>query len=114
MRYIHWKATAHRGSLQTKVFDPSSAPHWIIALNTQTLDHLYEGSVPDFLETAIVVAASLAHAGLESRRSVGLFTNSAVHGSDRPVRAARLAPRAAGRADFGSAGAVDASAAGAV
>jgi uncharacterized protein (DUF58 family) len=86
VRYIHWKATAHRDSLQTKVFDPSSAPHWIIALNTQTLDHLYEGVVPDFLETAIVVAASLAHAGLESRRSVGLFSNSAVHGSDRPVQ----------------------------
>ena len=86
VRFIHWKATAHRGNLQTKVFDPSSAPHWIIALNTQTLDHLYEGVVPDFLETAIVVAASLAHAGLEARRSVGLFTNSAVHGSDRPVQ----------------------------
>ncbi len=86
VRYIHWKATAHRGSLQTKVFDPSSAPHWLVALNTQTLDHLYEGLVPDFLESAIVVAASLAHAGLEARRAVGLSSNSAVRGSDRWVQ----------------------------
>ena len=85
VRFVHWKATAHRGGLQTKVFDPSSSPHWIVALNTQTLDHLYEGSVPDFLETAIVVAASLAHAGLEARRAVGLVSNSAVRGSDRPA-----------------------------
>jgi uncharacterized protein (DUF58 family) len=85
VRHVHWKATAHRGLLQTKMFDPSASPHWVVLLNTQTLDHLYEGLVPDFLETAIVVAASLAHAGLEARRSVGLFSNSAMRDSDRWV-----------------------------
>ena len=75
-RHLHWKATAHRGVLQTRVFDPSAAPHWVIGLNIQTLEHLYEGVVTDFLETAIVVAASLAYAGLEARRSVGLSANS--------------------------------------
>lgn len=83
VRYIHWKATAHRFVLQTKVFDPSASPHWIVLLNTQTLDHLYEGIVSDFLETAIVVAASVAHAGLDARRSVGLSSNSAVREADR-------------------------------
>jgi uncharacterized protein (DUF58 family) len=78
VRYVHWKATAHRSTLQTKMFDPSAAPHWMICLNVQTLDHVYEGVIVDYLETAIVVAASLAVAGLETRRSVGLATNGAV------------------------------------
>ena len=60
VRYLHWKATAHRGTLQTKLFDPSASPHWMVCLNTQTLEHLYEGVIVDFLETAIVVAASMA------------------------------------------------------
>jgi uncharacterized protein (DUF58 family) len=81
VRYLHWKATAHRSTLQTKMFDPSAAPHWLICLNVQTLDHLYEGVVVDFLETAIVTAASLAVAGLEARRSVGLATNGSIHDS---------------------------------
>lgn len=85
VRFLHWKATAHRQSLQTKVFDPSASPHWIVLLNTQTLDHLYEGIVTDFFETAIVVAASLAHAGLTAQRSVGLSSNSAVRESDHWV-----------------------------
>lgn len=76
VRHLHWKATAHRNTLQTKQFDPSAAPHWMICLNVQTLEHLYEGIVADFLETAIVTAASLAVAGLDARRSVGLVTNS--------------------------------------
>lgn len=88
VRFLHWKATAHRRSLQTKVFDPSASPHWIVLLNTQTLEHLYEGVVTDFFETAITVAASLAHAGLEVQRSVGLISNSAVREADRWVHIA--------------------------
>jgi uncharacterized protein (DUF58 family) len=81
VRYVHWKATAHRTTMQTKMFDPSAAPHWMIGLNVQTLERLYEGVVVDFLETAIVAAASLAVAGLEAHRSVGLVTNGAVRES---------------------------------
>jgi len=79
VRHLHWKATAHRSTLQTKMFDPSAAPHWMICLNVQTLERLFEGIVADFLETAIVTAASLAVAGLEARRSVGLAANSNIH-----------------------------------
>lgn len=85
VRHLHWKATAHRNALQTKIFDPSAAPHWMICLNVQTLERLYEGSITDFLETAIVAAASLAVAGLEARRSVGLAANSNVRDSQEWV-----------------------------
>jgi len=85
VRHLHWKAMAHRSTLQTKTFDPSATPHWMICLNVQTLERLYEGSVTDFLETAIVIAASLAVAGLEARRSVGLTANSNIRDSQEWV-----------------------------
>ena len=78
VRHIHWKASAHRNTLQTRLLDPSAAPHWMICLNVQTQEHFYEGIIVDFLETVIVTAASLAMAGLDSRRSVGLAANSNV------------------------------------
>ena len=83
VRFIHWKATSRRSALQTKVFDPSASQQMVICLNTQTLEHIYEGVVSDFLETAIVVAASLAHAGLDARQPVGLSCNSTLRESDR-------------------------------
>ena len=93
VRYIHWKATARRAALQTKVFDPSASQYLVICLNSQTLERAYEGVVSDYFETAIVVAASVAHAGLDARRAVGLSVNSAVRNSDRWVhlRASRHA-----------------------
>ena len=81
VRHLHWKATAHRDALQTKLFDPSVSPHWMVCLNTQTLERLYEGVIVDYLETAIVVAASIAQAGLDTRRSVGLTSNSTIRES---------------------------------
>jgi uncharacterized protein (DUF58 family) len=86
IRHIHWKATARRGALQTKVFDPSASQHLAIFLNSQTLEHAYEGVMSDYLETAIVVAASVAQAGLDARYPVGLFTNGTAREMQRRVR----------------------------
>ena len=80
-RYIHWKATARRSSLQTKTFDPSASQQIMLLLNCQTLERYYEGHVSDFLETAIVVAASVANEALLERRSIGLAANSPLRGS---------------------------------
>jgi uncharacterized protein (DUF58 family) len=85
-RHIHWKATARRGSLQTKVFDPSASQHLLIFLNNQSRERHYEGIMDDLFETAVVVAASLAHAALEARHPVGLFTNGSLRGSQRRAR----------------------------
>jgi uncharacterized protein (DUF58 family) len=85
-RHLHWKATARRGILQTKLFDPSAAHQVLIFLNTHTLDYAFAGVVADYLETGIVVAASLANAALDARYPVGLFTNGASRESQRRVR----------------------------
>ncbi|HET7375237.1 MAG TPA: DUF58 domain-containing protein, partial [Anaerolineae bacterium] len=87
-RYIHWKATARRSSLQTKTFDPSASQQIMLLLNCQTLERYYEGHVSDFLETAIVVAASVANEALLERRSIGLAANSPLRGSTQWIHIA--------------------------
>jgi uncharacterized protein (DUF58 family) len=86
VRHIHWKGTARRGTLQTRVFEPAAAQHLVVFLNGQTLERAFEGILTDLFETAIVVAASLAQAGLEARHPVGLFTNNSVREAARRVR----------------------------
>jgi len=73
-RYIHWRATARKGVLQTKEFEPSASRMVIIALDVQTMERPYEYA-PAYLEFAISAAASLAMASLEARWQTGLITN---------------------------------------
>ena len=75
-RHIHWKATARRQALQTKVFEPSAALPLAIFLNVNTYESLMEGRDLELLEYAISAAASLATWASESGHPVGLFANS--------------------------------------
>jgi uncharacterized protein (DUF58 family) len=74
-RYIHWKATARTGHLQSKVFEPSDTLSLTIAANVATIPHGF-GYVPDYLEYALSAAASLAIHALNERYMVGLCANS--------------------------------------
>jgi len=74
-RYIHWKATARTGKLQSKVFEPSTKLTLLIAVDVQTRPKAYE-TIPEYLEFIISTAASLATYALEQRHSVGLYANS--------------------------------------
>ncbi len=85
IRHIHWKATARRGSLQTRVFDPGASQTLIICLNTQTLSEAYAGVLTEIFETAVTVAASIAYASLEAHRLAGLYANAGVRDSHRWV-----------------------------
>lgn len=86
VRHIHWKSTARRGQLQTKVFEPGASQQLVLFLNGQTLPHAYEGIIADYMETVLVVGASLAKAGLDARYPVGLFTNNSARDEARRVR----------------------------
>ena len=77
-RRIHWKATAHTGVLQSKVYEPSSLRRLLILLDVWNYSDIWKGADQDIQELAITVAASLAVWGLEEGYSVGLLTNSAV------------------------------------
>ncbi|MFM7173915.1 MAG: DUF58 domain-containing protein [Caldilinea sp.] len=85
MRQVHWKATARRGSLQTKTFDPSANRPLALFLNIDTHEHGWEGYDPDLQEFAVTVAASLARWAWEQGQPVGLFANGVTQPGARRV-----------------------------
>ena len=86
IRRIDWKATARRGALQSRVYEPSTAQHLIVALNIDTMDPPWAGYIPELLETDLTVAASLARWAFDERYAVGLLANGSLPESDRPIR----------------------------
>jgi uncharacterized protein (DUF58 family) len=82
-RHIHWKATARRGALQTRLFEPSATPQLHIFLNQDTFVHMFEGLDPQTLELTITVAASIANFALDEGWMVGLQVNAFAANSDR-------------------------------
>ncbi|MEX0786448.1 MAG: DUF58 domain-containing protein [Dehalococcoidia bacterium] len=85
IRRIDWKATARRGTMQSRVYEPSTTQQLLVALNVDTLEHTWQGFIPEQLEAAIVVAASLARWATDERYAVGLIANASLSESDRPI-----------------------------
>ena len=83
-RNIHWPASAKKGSLQVKTFQPVTAKSIMIVLNTSTTEHVWLGYSSDMLEYAIQVAASLAYYAIHAGYSVGLCSNGYLTQSDQP------------------------------
>ncbi len=89
-RMIHWKATAHRGNLQTRVSDHTSDPTTMIVLNVMTYSEDWFGVEVERFEWAVSIAASLAKWAHEAGATVGLSSNGCTPG--RP-EALRVRPR---------------------
>jgi uncharacterized protein (DUF58 family) len=89
-RMIHWKATAHRGHLQTRVSDHTSDPTTMILLNVMTYSEDWFGVEVERFEWAVSVAASMAKWAHEAGATVGLSSNGCTPG--RP-EALRVRPR---------------------
>ena len=87
-RDIHWKATARRGHLQTKVYDPSTGMTMAVFLNVATMPRHWMGYNPELLEQVVSVAASVANYGIQQSWGVGMYANGAVPNSDQPIRVA--------------------------
>jgi uncharacterized protein (DUF58 family) len=85
-RHIHWKASAQRQQLQTKVFEPSAARPTAIFLNISTSDVYYYGFDWALRELAISAAATLAQRVWISGQSVGIYINTPIPGSAQPIR----------------------------
>ena len=86
MRRIDWKASARTQTLQSRVYEPSGTLHMLIALNVNTMEHVWEGYVPELLERLISLAGSVAQYGFDDGYSIGLATNGSFPESDRPLR----------------------------
>jgi len=83
-RRIHWKATARRRALQTKVLDPSASRPLAIFLNVRTSRQILVNR--DVLELAITTAASIARWGWEEGCPIGLYVNSILQSSRERIR----------------------------
>lgn len=85
-RDVHWKASARRGDLQTKVYDPASGINVAIFLNVATMARHWLGFDPELLERAVSVTSSIASYAAEQRWGIGVFANGSIPGSDQPIR----------------------------
>ncbi len=86
LRRVHWKATAHRGQLQVRVYEPAATPTLGILLNVTTFEHHWKGVLPELFESAISVAGSIATWGMGREYKVGLVANGSMPLSDQAVR----------------------------
>jgi uncharacterized protein (DUF58 family) len=86
LRHVHWKATAHRGALQMRVFEAAATPNLVILLNVCTLEHNWQGVIPELFERTIGVAASIATWAVGQKHRVGLVANGCMPLSDQPIR----------------------------
>lgn len=85
-RRIHWKATARRQALQSRVYEPSTSHNVLIAVNVATFPRHWHGVDEELLEEVISVAASVAQYAAERRQPVGLIANGSWPRADQPIK----------------------------
>jgi uncharacterized protein (DUF58 family) len=90
LRRVHWRATAHTGRLQSKLFEVSAQLETVIILNLRRSDYIASPTeAAEDAELAIVAASSIAHHVLERRQRTGLLAfarDPAAHPSRAPLR----------------------------
>lgn len=85
-KHIHWRATARRGELQVKVYDPTIAYQWVLFVNVATFEHAWQGTDPELLEQVISLAASIAYFAADKKYSIGLIANGTWPQSDQRLK----------------------------
>lgn len=81
-RWVDWKASARRMSLQTRVFAPTTLNTVIVGLNVQTMAFAWQGYNQPRLEAAIGVAGALVRDAIAAAQPVGLAANSSGAGME--------------------------------
>jgi len=85
-RRIHWKASARLQRFQSRLYEPTTSQQLVVFLNVATFPKTWQGIIPEVLEEAITVAASIANYGVGQKYQVGLLANGSVPGSDQPLK----------------------------
>lgn len=85
-RRIHWPATARRGTLQSRILEPTTEHNLALFLDVTTLPRPYQGTVPEWMERAVTVTASIASYASERRWPVGLVSNGTIPRSDQSIK----------------------------
>ncbi len=87
-RRIHWKATAHAGTLRSKIYEYSTMRRMLVLLDTRNYSHSWMGVDAELQELTISAAASIAVWALDESYMVGLLANCGIMvepGSDDEV-----------------------------
>lgn len=84
LKRLHWKASAHVGRLQSRVFERTTTADLALFLDTRTA--LHWGVSEQRLETAVIAAASIASFALGKGYRVGLYANESYRYTGRAVR----------------------------
>lgn len=97
-RRIHWKATAHAGTLRSKIYDYSNQRRILLLLDTWNHSKAWMGIDREIQEMTISVTASLAVWGLDEGYMVGLLANCAmmIATSEHFVAGQTVTPQAPG------------------
>lgn len=74
---VHWAATARTGTLQTRIYEPTTARELAIVLDLDSFEQYTQGIDELQIERSISAAATLAKAGLDEGYAVGLYVNGA-------------------------------------
>lgn len=86
LKTIHWGATARRGELQTRIFEPTTSLHVAIVLDLDTFEYYWQGIRYDLVEQMISLAATVATEAADERLGFGLYVNGAPADSGQLVR----------------------------
>jgi uncharacterized protein (DUF58 family) len=86
IKRVHWKASARHAELQVKVYEPTVIQQLVLFLNVTSFAQSWMGTIPEWQEQAISVAASIAYHASERRFAFGLIANGCVPRSDQPIK----------------------------
>jgi uncharacterized protein (DUF58 family) len=79
MRRVHWKATARKMQLQSKVYQATTTYTLVLFLNIVSQLDAWYGIRPELQELAICATASVADWALDQGYAVGLFANTIMY-----------------------------------
>ncbi|MFC1908277.1 DUF58 domain-containing protein [Chloroflexota bacterium] len=86
LKRIHWKSSARRGQLQSKVYEPTTTIDLGIFLDVRTMESQEWLKNSPLLEMVIVVAASMANQAITEGYRVGLYANQRKKFSDELIK----------------------------
>lgn len=79
LKRIHWKASARLQRLQSRVFEQTTTMDLALFLDTRTEEPPLWGHSEQLLETAAIVAASIASYAMREGYRVGLYVNEPLY-----------------------------------
>jgi uncharacterized protein (DUF58 family) len=85
-KLIHWKATARRGSLQTRVHEHTAEQVAMVLFNVTTFSDVWYGSEVERFEWSVSVAASLARWAGDTGMTLGFTSNGTTPRGPNAVR----------------------------